>query len=442
MTADDPCTYTIRLKNAFWSDGLPITAKDVHYSWLSLLDPNRVSPHATYLFLIKGAKEFHEGLASEKEVQLTPLNDTEIRIRLNTPCPFFDSLLASPGLALIPSHFDNTVASWNKPATIPVSGPYQIVEYAPKNKLLLKKNERYHRASEIEQETLEINFVDDTTSLSMLEMGDLDWIGSPLGTLGSDSINFLNKKGLLHFSKATGTAFLRINTTKPYLADKKLRQSLFHAINRNNIVRHILIDGYSEALSLLPPCLLSEKSFCLQNQTPTLWPKETTLHLAYSNVSERSKRIAQTLQQNLSEALGISVVLSPYDAQHFFKRISALDYDIALGSFFADYMNPYSFFSAFEDKNSGSNNTGWENPQYQELMKQLLTTKNASPIYTELLSLLHDEMPIIPLYYFSFLYATKGDRNNIGISPLGYFDFHEQIKVEECNTAPRGSSKL
>ena len=426
LLKDDEHNYTIRLKEAFWSDGKPVTSYDFRYSWLSTLAPNHLSPHASDLFIIQGAKEFHEGKGPESAVQIRIINETEFQLRLEAPCPYLKSLLATPGLACVPAYFDEHIASWKKPFSIPISGPYYVSEYIPKSKVTLSKNVNYHNAKEIIFDTIEMYIVDDATSLSMLERDDIDWIGSPLGGLIADSIPFLKRKGWLHMAPMAGCALLRINTTKEPLTNKHLRQSLYAAIDRSKIVHQILVEGYVEAYSLLPPCITHEEPLLQKRILPekTLqWPSIEPLRLSYPNVSERHKKIAQVLQKNLEQELGISILLNPCDAQYFFQKVASLDYDIALGSLFADYMDPLSFFTVFYKKQNGSNNTGWESAQYQAVMNHLLYNEKSQPLYKELLNILIDEMPVVPIYYFHSLYGTKKDSQIV--TPLGYFDFHK-----------------
>lgn len=448
ITAEDEHTYIITLSDAVWSDGRPVTAYDIRYSWLSILDPHRHSPQAPALFVIRGAKEFHEGVLHESGVKLHVMNDKEIRVQLKNRCPFFKALLATPGLSIIPAYFDQTIGTWGSASSIPASGPFTVKKYIPKNILVLEKNPSYIKADQIGYDSVEIHFLDDATSISMFERGTIDWVGSPLGSLVPDAIVDLRKKRLLHSNEAAGTGFLRTNTLHPYLSDPNIRKAISNAIKRDDIIHHILLDGFSPALSLVPPCLFrptnAHASEQTQQERETLakeqlfmfcekfkkQPQDISLRLAYGTSSERSKRIAQALQQNLQQVLGIQIELTPYDSQFFYQRVSTLDYDLAIGSWFADYPNPCSFFSVFENKNNGTNNTGWENKHYQALMKHLMDAKTGSAqealIYTSLLDTLKEDMPIIPLYYFSYVYATKHNPAPIHLSSLGYFDFHKE----------------
>lgn len=445
IKAEDDLTYLITLRDALWSDGRPVTAYDVRYSWLSLLDPNKLSSHAYDLYCIRGAKEFHDRALQEESVKIIVVSEKEIRVQLKNKCPYFKALLATPGLAIIQAHFDHELATWNSARTIPVSGPYTVKKYVPKNKLILTKNQNYHRAEEVLYDTVVIHFVDDSTSAAMFERDDLDWCGSPLGSITTDAMDYFQKEKVLHHTPAAGTAFLRVNTLHPYLSDKNLRKALSYALDREALVKKILPSGFSAAYTLIPPSLqqgdaqgmeemgqkrrseLAKEYLALFCTNKKRSPQDIQLKISYQSANEKSKRVVQVVQQQIQEALGIRIELTPYDSQLYLQKIASLDYDLGIGSWFADFMSPFSFVSLFENKSNGTNNTGWENGHYQALMKRLLESKTGSDqeqlIYTGLLSTLQEESPIIPIYYFSYVYAKKPAVRDISFSPLGHFDF-------------------
>ncbi|MFA5654670.1 MAG: ABC transporter substrate-binding protein, partial [Desulfomonilia bacterium] len=68
--SDDMTQYTFKLrKDAVWTDGTPITAHDVVYSWLRILDPATAGPYAWFpAMFLAGAEEFNSGSAGPEAV--------------------------------------------------------------------------------------------------------------------------------------------------------------------------------------------------------------------------------------------------------------------------------------------------------------------------------------------------------------------------------------
>ena len=84
-------TFTIR-NDAKFSDGTPITAKNIKDSWLALLsEPN--APYASLFYIINGAKEFHSKNDSIENVGIKVIDDLNISLYLNAPASHLPKLL-------------------------------------------------------------------------------------------------------------------------------------------------------------------------------------------------------------------------------------------------------------------------------------------------------------------------------------------------------------
>ena len=131
------------------------------------------------------------------------------------------------------------------------------------------------------------------------------------------------------------------------------------------------------------------------------------------------------VQQDIKKALGINVLLQPCDAKQLFAKVSQLDYDMALGSWVADYFDPHTFYSVFERSSNGTNNTGWESSAYQSLIESSLDCPDPDlrqQFFSQLEQMLARELPVIPLFHYTFNYVKKASVDGITISPLGYLD--------------------
>jgi oligopeptide transport system substrate-binding protein len=59
--SDDGLTYRFHLREAYWSDGVPITAHDFVYAWRRVLDRKTAAKYATFLYPLENAEAFHRG---------------------------------------------------------------------------------------------------------------------------------------------------------------------------------------------------------------------------------------------------------------------------------------------------------------------------------------------------------------------------------------------
>ena len=58
----DGRVYTFRLRDARWSDGRPVTARDFVESWRRILTPSLGAENASFLYILQGAEAFNRGL--------------------------------------------------------------------------------------------------------------------------------------------------------------------------------------------------------------------------------------------------------------------------------------------------------------------------------------------------------------------------------------------
>ena len=86
----DGRVYTFHLRDKLmWSPGQPITAGDLVYSWLRVLDPRTAAEYAGQLFYLTNAQSFNEGrLKDPSLVGVHALDSRTVRVELNSPTAF------------------------------------------------------------------------------------------------------------------------------------------------------------------------------------------------------------------------------------------------------------------------------------------------------------------------------------------------------------------
>ena len=84
-------------------------------------------------------------------------------------------------------------------------------------------------------------------------------------------------------------------------------------------------------------------------------------------------------------------------------------YQIARAGWIADYIDPHVFLEIWETGN-GNNDTLWSNPEYDRLLHAALAAKDDREryeIYQKMDAILVDECPILPIYYYTRIYALN-----------------------------------
>lgn len=432
VESEDGLTYTFKLRQAKWSNGDSVTSHHFADSWKSQLAPDSAAPNANQLYVIKNAHAVKDGKLPIEQVGIETPDNMTLIVHLETPLPYFKELVCS--YFFLPVHPKSTTEA------LISNGPFMLDSWKKNNEIVGIKNPEYWDVNRVNLQKFSFVNLEDHTALQMYEADQIDWAGSPLSMLPPDAIVSLKRKRQLYTAPSAGTYWFRVNTTKSPLSNEKLRQALAYAIDRKALVKSVILGDDEMALSVVPPTLgLGHKDYFSDANVTKAWelfqealvelniplddlPKITIL---YSTGTERNQRIVQTIQQQWKKVFGDIFVLKGSELKSLVQNVGNLDYDIALGSWFADIEDPSNFLDIFTQKGNGGNNTGWENPEYAAIMQKSLLAKTAEE-RTQLLDnaqeILIQGMPVIPLFYGSFTYVKKRNISGVGLSSLGQLD--------------------
>ena len=421
VISDDALTYTFYLRNAHWSNGAPVTSQDFAYSWKSVLDPKFAAPNAFQLYPIKNARAFKSGEVSSNSLGISMPDAQTLVVTLEKPTPYFLELTSFFTLFPVNQQQQN---SYN--------GPFLLASNMVKDEIIAKRNPYYWDQDAVRLDEVHFIFLDERTALGMLETGELDLVGSPLSALPSDAIDALGKQ--IHAVPAAGTQWLRFQIEKNPTNNLAVRKALTLAINRRALIDHVVRGNQLPATGLIPPGVLWEaQSYFADHDLKAAQEalKEAgevaSLTLTYTQ-SERNHRMAQALQEQWRVALGIHVALEALEPQIAAQRIKSQEYQIALGSWFADIRDPINFLAVFERRDNGTNHTQWENPKY----RQLLAESDIAPSELERKKLLQQaeatlmqDLPVAPIFFFRLNYLQNPRLKGVTVSELGIIQFRD-----------------
>lgn len=442
QVGEDGKTYTFHLRPALWSDGSPVTSFDFAASWRRTLDPAFPTDLAYQLYIIKGAKEAKSGEASIEEIAVQTPDASTLIVELEEPIPYFLELLTAPSFFPVPQALDAKNNKWTESLGAYVSnGPFVLRAWDHSSKIQVAKNPLYWDAAQVRLPGIEMVMVNPETELRMYKDSQLDWAGSPLSNLPPDSVTYLKENRDLQVKPLLGTYFLRINTeSHPFLSHPLTRRALAFSIDRQAITEHILQGGQLPATALVPPTMgLSAKGYfndadgkkaqdllALYFEREELAREEVpVLSLLYA-VGERNHTIASALKEQIETGLNVRVELEAAERKIFYERVSKKEYQIAAGSWIADFNDPINFLEVFKFKEGSTNNTGWENAKYIECLNRSNLCNNIEErkkILRDAERILIDQMPFIPIFHFALNYLQKPEVKDIALSPMGQIDF-------------------
>jgi len=435
----DGLRYLFHLRPSVWSDGKPVTAKDFEKSWKAALNPASGCLAAYLFYPILNAERAYKGQVSADEIGVRALSDNLLEVLLEHPADYFLSLTAFPSYLPTPSHalaqFDNWLE--REDAVFVSNGPFLLQLQRKQSQLLLSKNERYWNPTQTYLDEIQIAIVgNETTALQMFEKGELDWIGGAISPLPPDSLQTIQKRFTLHSSPMAATTFCTFHLGHPLLSNRHLRLALALAINRSDIVQNITQMGELPATRFIPPSLASNRNRLLYQpfdpglarlhlekalEELQLSAKDLSLTLSF-RTSQLDTRIAQTLQTQWKETLGLEIALDAKETHSFKEKLLRREFEIALAFWIAQFSDPLNILERFEDPNNWKNYPGWINHSFCEKVRAVRLQSDPllhHDAIEEAEEILASDMPLAPIYHWSNPSLSNPRLKNVQTTPNG-----------------------
>ena len=457
--SEDGLVYTFKLRqDGKWSDGEPVVADNFKYSWLRALDKATAAEYAYQLFYIKNAEKFYNGEVSAEEVGIKVVDDYTLEVTLEAPTSYFLQLCAFT--TYVPLREDIVSANpdgWaTNPETYVSNGPFKLVQWDMKDQLVFEKNENYWDKDSVKLDTLTFKLVtDDTTAYSELKAGNFDMVNS----VPTNEIQPGIAEGLVHVSPKLANYYFAINVgkqdtlnsdVKEVLSNKLVRQALNLAIDRQEIIDNVGKAEQIPAYSFVPQGITDENGTEFASKEyydPSdmegniAKAKELLKEAGYENgegiptievmynSEGQHKEIAQIIQQNW-EKIGVNVELTNQEWAVFLNTRQQGDYQIARHGWTGDYIDPMTFLDLWVT-GGGNNDTGFSNARYDELVAAAKVETDSAKrleMLREAEDILMDEMPILPIYYYTTVTAMNEKVKGVQISTLGKISFKHAYK--------------
>ena len=456
--SDDALTYTFILRNDVYfhdnpcfadSKGRKVNAADFKYCLERVNDPT-AKTRGQWVFRdrIKGAKEFIDAKtknASEvKEIEgIKVINDSTLQIELLKPfSPFLSILTMSYGYV-----YPKEAVEFYKDrfGQNPVgTGPFKFAKWDMDKELIYEKNKSY-REKDINGNSIpyldgvKITFTQSSeTEFLDFQNGKYDYhdpssetydqITDAEGNLtdaGSKTYT-LNKQPWLQtvFFGMMQSPELPGGREGPFVNNKKLRQALNYAIDRNKILKFVLKNRGTAAINgPLPPGMPGfdssikgysynkEKAAALLAEAGYPGGKGLNLTLVTGN-EEIQKTIAIAVQEQLKE-FGINLKLDQMLQATLVSKQEEGIFPFWRASWGADYYDPENFMALFYSKNitpKGPNRVGYDNPVIDEMYEKALKVTDfgeRKKIYDEMQKIVIEDAAWLYLYYNQKIYLLQ-----------------------------------
>ncbi len=234
--SEDKLTYTFTIKKgAKFSNGKPVTAADVKFTYECIGHKEYDGPRGYFVADIVGVDEYKEGTATEIS-GIKVINDRTVSFTIKEPNV---SKIWDLGSGILSKDYYayNTYADLKTKNNSPMgAGSFTFVEYLPDQYISLKRNDSYH-LGKAKLEGVIIKIVPEETKISAVNAGDIH--------MAQPTANAENYNKILNSPNASvqryvgnGYNYIGLNLVNPKLSDKRVRQALAYGLNRSQFIQN------------------------------------------------------------------------------------------------------------------------------------------------------------------------------------------------------------
>jgi peptide/nickel transport system substrate-binding protein len=427
--SDDGLTYVFHLRPGLtFSDGEPLTAEDVAFTFRYIMDPRIAAPRQ---------RAYYDKMASVHA--LGPL-DVEFRYKE----PYFEALALAGGMSVLPEHFyapylEHPQDFNQSKGLLLGSGPYRLKDpkgWTPDLGLVeLVRNPRYWGPVQPPfDRLLWKNIANDTARLTTFRNGDIDVYGArPI-----EYQDLLKDQALLgrtqHFeymSPTAGYSYIGWNESRngksTRFADPRVRQAMTYLTDRPRVVKEIML-GYAEpAVSPFSPrspqhdpkleprapdpgkarALLAEAGYADRDGDGVLegpGGEPFRFELVYFQDNDDTRRIVLFLK-DLYAAAGILLEPKPTEWSVMLDLITRKDFEaITLGWTSGVEIDIYQMFHSSQTTGGGDNFVNHKSPELDRLIEEARRTVDEAkrmPLWQACERILYQDQP------YTFLMRRK-----------------------------------
>lgn len=437
--SDDGLTYSFELKKGIkFSDGSDLTSEDVKYTFERMF---KIHGTSTYMYeMIKGAKALMNGEATELE-GIKIEDDLHFSITLEYKFAPFIANMGMDYASIYPKEAcEKAGDDWGKGTNLIGTGPYVIKENDEQTKVVMEPNKNYHGGTP-NLDRLEIVYIDDNnTKMMEYEAGNIDMCDLNNSLL--DQYQNSDIKDEITQITPLGTYFLSIKNTDPALSDKRVREAISLAINRDELCKTVLNGAAEPASSFLNPGVpghddkLKPYEYNIEKAKKLLAEAGATNLEFTAKVRANDEKITTALQGYLAKA-GIKMNVETIDSGVWADARSKGTLQATMIGWFPLYADADNqMYTYYYSENAIGKGVFYNNAEFDKLMDQARQTVDNDEKRAELYKkadhiLSREDYGTIPLYYGKLQFVAKPYVKNAKLGNLIYHLYNIDIDLDK-----------
>ncbi len=377
-------------KDAKWSNGDPVTAKDYVFAWKRAVDPATAAQNAYVMYNIKNAKDINMKKAPLDSLGVKAVDDYTLDVQLEKATPYFKkNLIATIFFPLNEKFVKEKGDSYGMNADNLLSnGPFVIKGWDGTNsEWSYDKNDKYWDKDNVKLDQVKVQVIKDpSTSNNLFEGGktDVAFLSGDLAKQYKDSPDF----------KAIPTAssvYLEYGTGyKKELQNEHLRRAMSLCVDRDVLINKVLMNGSTVPVNQLPvdyakdPKTGKDFTEIVENhviydpeKAKEEWQKakqelgkDTIEFEMLVTDDEMSKQVGEFVQSQIQTTLpDLKVNMKVMPTPPMFAKITSTKFDMGICGWAGSLGDPIEYYDIFTS-DSARNHTLYKSSEYDELIRK------------------------------------------------------------------------
>lgn len=449
----DGTVFTFTLRDGVkFHDGRALTSADVKYT-LDLVFASAFAKSAS--FYETSTEKDASGAAVKRSYVKSVETPDQKTVVVTLIKPWTGLLSNLVPVSIIPK--DSYGAQKDRPLG---SGPFKFVSYDSSQQVLdLQANAEYWEGAP-HIPVLRVRVISDTNALQAeLRSGRVDI--APLPTsLSPDAVKLLGDDPGLQVLQFPGSNvnLLTINCSQPPLNDVRVRQAIASAVDREGLIRDLLLGQGKIAHSIIP-----EESWAYTPGTTYTFDPATAKRLLdeaglkdpdgdgpqmriarpvvfkVSGSSSAAKNYAGVIQNYLKN-VGLPVSIETAELNTLFDELRRGNFQIFYGQWVGGNQDPIFYKDLFAtseiptETRASRNRSRYSNKELDALLNEAVNTfdrEKAKQLYTRIQEIVSRDVPVLPLWYQANVVIARKTVGNIKVDASGDWGFVKNLTVTQ-----------
>jgi ABC-type oligopeptide transport system substrate-binding subunit len=383
-SSSDGKTWTFHMDPALkWSDGNPVTADDVVFTFQYQADPKHAWDFAWFWSDILNWDDAVAGKVPLTSIGVKRIDTFTVQFTTNVPSPYFPSKalyvrpLSKIAFQKYGEYYDND------PKTAVSSSPWTLTEWTKGKRMVFGPNKNYTGKLKPYLQNLILVFGDMATEFNAYRNNEIDecqtFTPADIATVGKDAQ--LSKEYHPGYGDFR-TYYLGFDTTTKPFSDLRVRQAIAKAVDRDTIIKNVVGRQGMAAYSFLMPGFPDANSDALKNEYVNKYDVAAAqklladagfpggkgfpkLELWLRQESQFNQTIGQAIAAMLKDNLGINCDVSNKESKLFMDALNAHKLPFYFLSYGFDYLDPSNMLGIW----TTGGRHAWSNPQFDTLIK-------------------------------------------------------------------------